>query len=102
MGHFGVTTVWNWVKVRFWKPELFKEVDNYVKNCVKCQEYSLKRPVYKFDGKSEISGVFSVWYLDYLGPFPLSNNGNVYVCCAINILTGFDIDAALAFIATAS
>ncbi len=63
MGHFGVTTGWNWVKVRFWKPELFKEVDNYVKSCVKCQEYSLKRPIYKFDGKSEISGVFNVWYL---------------------------------------
>jgi hypothetical protein len=51
-----------------------------------CQEYSLKRPVYKFDGKSEISGVFSLWYLDFLG---VSSDGNVYVCCAINALSGF-------------
>jgi hypothetical protein len=89
MGHFGIKTLWTWIKIRFWRPELFKECENYVKSCIKCQEYSLKRPIYKFNGQSGISGVFDTWYLDFLGPFPESSNGNVYICCAINALTGF-------------
>jgi hypothetical protein len=89
LGHFSVKVVWDWVRRRFYRHKLYSEVENYVKSCIPCQEFDLSRPGYKFDGQSEISGFSSVWGLDFLGPFPESQKGFTYICCMINVLTGF-------------
>lgn len=89
LGHFSVDTIWTWVRERYWRKNLYREVENYVRSCLSCQEFRTKRPLYKFDGKSGISGIFGEWGIDFLGPFPVSEEGNSYVCCMVNILTGF-------------
>ncbi|OMJ07469.1 hypothetical protein AYI69_g11447, partial [Smittium culicis] len=56
---------------------------------MECQKYLMVKPAYKFDGKSEVSEIFSVWQIDFLGPFPLSRQGNRYVIVALEALTGY-------------
>ncbi|OMJ13512.1 Transposon Ty3-G Gag-Pol polyprotein [Smittium culicis] len=89
LGHFAVNTVWDWVRARYWRPYLHREVQHYISPCVQCQKYTMVKPSYKFNGQSQISGVFNRWATDFLGPFPLSSKGNVYICCYIESLSRF-------------
>jgi hypothetical protein len=74
---------------------MYEETKNYCESCAPCQKFSLVRPAYKFDGKSSISGIFSEWGCDFLGPFPVSVNENRYICCFIEKATGFPFAKAV-------
>ncbi|EPZ31497.1 hypothetical protein O9G_005452, partial [Rozella allomycis CSF55] len=89
LGHFSFQTIWSWIKVRFWRPHLFAEVKHFVFSCVQCQRFLMVKPQYSFDGRSSISGLFHCWQLDYLGPFPVSENGNRYVLSFVEVLSGY-------------
>jgi hypothetical protein len=84
-----IISVWGWIRNRYWKKALKNDVENYIKSCLVCQEYQLKRPVYKFDGTSRFTGIFTVWAIDHLEPFLRSEGGNVYVLCVVAEFTGF-------------
>jgi hypothetical protein len=58
MRHFGLKSIWEWIRKKFWRPQLYAEVKSYVVSCKSCQEYMFFRPVYRFDGCSVISGLF--------------------------------------------
>ncbi|EPZ31395.1 Integrase, catalytic core domain-containing protein [Rozella allomycis CSF55] len=53
------------------------------------------KPQYSFDGRSSISGLFHVWQFDYLGPFPVSENGNRYVLNFVEVLSGYPFAKAV-------
>ena len=90
-GHFAFDTVWNWIKSRFWRKHLYSEVQHYVKSCESCQLFSLRRPQYKFDGTGSISGMFDKWCFDFLGPFPESDSGLIYLCVGIEAASNFPV-----------
>jgi RNase H-like domain found in reverse transcriptase/Reverse transcriptase (RNA-dependent DNA polymerase)/Integrase zinc binding domain/Integrase core domain/Zinc knuckle/Aspartyl protease len=91
LGHVGFERLWNWVRVRMWRPHLYREVEHFVASCHVCQQFSLVRPAYKFDGQSAISGLFHEWCFDFLGPFPTSKEGARYLLVGVERLTGFPV-----------
>ncbi|KAI3660863.1 hypothetical protein MP638_006620 [Amoeboaphelidium occidentale] len=54
LGHFGFTSVWDWVRERFWARSLYRDVKQLISSCVECQSYSFRRPLYQFTGQSKI------------------------------------------------
>jgi hypothetical protein len=52
-------------------------------------------PKYKFDGQSQISGLFDTWSMDFLGPFPRSEVGNSYILTKIEHLSGAPVLTAV-------
>ena len=36
LGHFEDKTIWEWFKIRYWRPNMFQEIKAYVSSC---QEY---------------------------------------------------------------
>ncbi|OLY80703.1 Pro-Pol polyprotein [Smittium mucronatum] len=89
LGHPRFETTYEWVKERFWRPFLYKEVKHYTKSCLKCQMFQVRKPKYEFSGQSTISGIFDVWSMDFMGPFEVSAQGNRYILSAIEHLSGF-------------
>ena len=90
-GHFAVKSLFDILSKVYYRPRLYEEIKGYVDSCQVCQEYSLKRPSYKFSGESAISGSLMEWMLDYLGPFPVSISGNRHLFVAINVLTCYPL-----------
>ncbi|OLY81467.1 Transposon Ty3-G Gag-Pol polyprotein [Smittium mucronatum] len=90
-GHFEAKAVYNWLREKVWRPFLYKEISEYVKSCIECQKFDLRKPKYKFSGRSGISSIFEKWSADILGPFPMSEEGNTYISCFIEHLTRFPI-----------
>ncbi|OMJ14717.1 Transposon Tf2-8 polyprotein [Smittium culicis] len=91
MGHFAVETIWNIVSEQYWRPKMYSEVSNYIKSCYSCQKFFLGRPSYKFGGQTSISGLFDTWYLDFLGPLPMSKNGNQYILVGVESLSKYPV-----------
>ncbi|OMJ16910.1 Retrovirus-related Pol polyprotein from transposon [Smittium culicis] len=91
LGHFGVHAVWTWIKNRYTYPNLYKEIQNYIRSCEKCQDFNLKKPSYRFFGESEISRLFHRWSFDFSGPFPRSETGNRYLFVRVEAFTGYPI-----------
>lgn len=83
MGHFGIDTLWNFVRTRYWKPFLYRDCKRYVQSCDTCQRYQYAKPKYAFDGKSAQSGLFRSLLVDYAGPFPKTTSGHTYILFAI-------------------
>jgi hypothetical protein len=77
------------MRKKFWRPQLYSEVKSYVLSCKSCQEYMLFRPVYRFDGCSAISGLFKTLFMDFVGPFPISNSGYQYIFVIVEQLSRF-------------
>jgi hypothetical protein len=91
LGHFGFKTIWDWIRVRYWRPKLYFEVKHYVMSCTECQQFAFVRPSYKFDGSSNISGIFDRWVIDFVGPFPESKNGYSYCFVLVEAMTGWPL-----------
>jgi hypothetical protein len=102
LGHFGFKIVAKWLFPKFWRPHMGNEIKEYLRSCHGCQTYDLRKPVYKFNGKSEISGLFHICSIDYLGPFPTSDKGNCYILNCIEHLSRFFFGMATADTTTLS
>ncbi|OMJ28611.1 Pro-Pol polyprotein [Smittium culicis] len=88
-GHFAFETIYGYLKSKYWRPQLFNETKHYAKSCYECQSFLLRRPKYKFDGRSGISGIFQSIQIDHLGPLPESKSGKRYILVCIERLTGY-------------
>ncbi|OMJ21150.1 Transposon Tf2-11 polyprotein [Smittium culicis] len=89
MGHFSHETIYGFIKGKYWRPRLSTEVKEFCRSCYECQMFVLRRPRYKFDGRSQISGIFSSVQIDFLGPLPESESGKRYVFVCVERLTGY-------------
>ncbi|OMJ09534.1 Retrovirus-related Pol polyprotein from transposon [Smittium culicis] len=89
LGHYSSKRIYDFVKTKYWRPKLYLEIQHYAKSCFEYQSFLLTRPLYRFDGRSSISGIFNKWFFDYLGPFPVSNSRKKYVLVAIEQFSGY-------------
>ncbi|OMJ26911.1 Pro-Pol polyprotein [Smittium culicis] len=88
-GHFAFESVYGYLKGKYWRPRLLSEVKHYVQSCSPCQKYLLRRPRYKLDGRSGISGIFSVIQMDHLGPLPESKSWKKHILVCVDRLSGY-------------
>ena len=72
---------------------MYKNVINYVKSCDWCQK-AFPIPNYKTTLRLPILSLFSVFSIDFSGPFPGTSSGNRFVVVGVEHLTGWPIAIA--------
>ena len=87
-GHLGVDKTVHKLKQRFYWPSHFRDVENWCKTCHSC--VTRKTPAPKSRGA--LSGIPSgspmqLIFVDIVGPFPESNDGNKYILVVVDQFT---------------
>lgn len=89
MGHAGIDRAYATAKLRYYWPNMFKDISEHVSQCVLCKERSLRiqnRPLQK----TEIPPYpFCKIAVDTSGPYELSHSGNRYVIAFIDLYSGW-------------
>ncbi|CEP12513.1 hypothetical protein [Parasitella parasitica] len=89
-GHFGVNATWRRLYERFWWPSAYNDVQLYIKTCQLCQLYSSSPPTLPH-GHIPINYLFQQYSLDFIGPFPVSNNNNKFILMAVENFSNWPI-----------
>jgi hypothetical protein len=74
------------IKKRFYWPQMFEDIKNYVQSCDSCQKRgraSRIEPLHPIP----IGQPFHRIGIDYVGPLPVSSKGNKYIIVAMDYLT---------------
>ena len=85
-GHFSTEAMFNKIRDRYYWPQLYEDIRTYVKTCDNCQRRgrnNKRNPLHPIP-------VYSPFYqigIDFVGPLPLTSNGNKYIIVAMDYLT---------------
>ena len=85
-GHFAVDIMFDKIKSRYYWPQMYENIREYVKFCDSCQwrgKYKQNEPLHPIP-------VHSPFYqigIDFVGPLPKTKNGNKYIITAMDYLT---------------
>src|SRR5438034_5843859 len=84
--HFGIKATYEKTKERYYWKGLKEDVEIYVKSCDKCQRRE------KPKGKNELHPIevkepFYMIGVDFVGPLPITENGNRYIIVAMDYFT---------------
>lgn len=84
IGHVGLAKVILNLNKIYWFPKMREKVESYIKNCLKCIEFtppSGKREGYLHNiPKGNLS--FYTCYIDYYGPLEKTSKDHKYICRA--------------------
>jgi len=87
--HLGVDKTYDAIKSKYFWPRLYKELSEYINNCVTCQQQSSfnSKPLLQ---ETDISPFpFAKIAVDLSGPYPTSLSGNRYIISFIDIYSGY-------------
>ena len=85
-GHLGIEKVFEKIRENYYWPQMFEDIRNYIKGCDSCQrrgkpsKKTLLHPI-------PVGKPFEKIGIDFVGPLPLTNNGNKYIIVATDYLT---------------
>jgi hypothetical protein len=85
-GHFSVEETYRRIKMRYYWPQMFIDVRNYVKSCDECQKRGKNKrtePLHPI----KIGQPFDRVGMDIVGPLPKTKKGNTYIVVATDYLT---------------
>ena len=88
-GHMGVQKTFDSIRRKYYWPNLFKELNDFVTACVVCQTRSLqkvKQPLQETDIPPYPMAKIS---LDLSGPYPTSMSGNRYIIAFVDWFSGW-------------
>ena len=88
-GHMGVQKTFDSIRAKYYWPNLFKELHNYVSECTVCQTRSLQKisqPLQETDIPPYPMAKLS---LDLSGPYPTTLSGNKYIIAFVDWLSGW-------------
>jgi transposase InsO family protein len=88
-GHVGTDLTYNTIKQKYYWPNMYKELLNYVSSCITCQTRNLtkiKAPLQETDIPPY---AFAKIALDVSGPYPTSLSGNKYIVSFIDLYSGY-------------
>jgi hypothetical protein len=94
LAHFGEKSTYDIVSNCAWWPGIQKDAVDYVKSCDACQQQARL-------GKASdpisipVARLFERISLDYIGPLPITEAGNVYIIVAMEALTRWPIARAV-------
>ena len=89
-GHHGFDKTYNRINNRFYFPNMRKIIKKYVESCKDC--LTKKRPSgkpYGFMQTTQICRPTEKWFIDFLGPFPVSHSGDRYVLVCVDSFTRY-------------
>lgn len=93
-GHYGINTVMERLKTRYWWPDFRSMAEEYIKSCYPCQLFSKNHNVRKPINPIVVSGMFELWGMDFIGPLPVSGQGNRYILVATEYFTRWPVAKA--------
>lgn len=88
-GHMGVQKTFDSIRLKYYWPNLFKEINKYVTECITCQTRSLqkiKQPLQETDVPPYPMAKLS---LDLSGPYPTTMSGNKYIIAFVDWYSGW-------------
>lgn len=87
-GHLGVHKTHDKLRMRYYWPNMFATVEDFLKNCQECQS---RKPTTQTNvGMLQPIVVTEPWHtvgLDLVGPLPKTHNGNIYILCFTDYFT---------------
>ncbi|OMJ10541.1 hypothetical protein AYI69_g10201 [Smittium culicis] len=66
-----------------------ESIKEYCRTRVPCQLCSYRKPLYRFNGSSDISRMFHCWSFDFLGHFHATSNNLIYLLVCVEALSGY-------------
>src|ERR1043166_179019 len=94
-GHLGARKTWNKIRQRYFWPNMFKDIENYVKSCYNCQMQAVHRPIPREMFPIEPTGLWDRVGIDIIGPLELTTLGNRYIITAIDYFSRWPEAAAV-------
>ena len=84
-GYFSIDIMFDKIKSRYYWPQMYENIQEYVKSCDSCQ----RRGKYRRNEPLHPIPVHSPFYqigIDFVGPLPRTKDGNKYIITVINYL----------------
>ena len=88
-GHMGVDKTYDSVKLKYYWPNMYKELHNYISSCVTCQKRSAQKSKPPLQETDIPPYAFAKIGLDLSGPYPTSLSGNKYIISFIDLYSGY-------------
>ena len=90
----GIDKTFDALTLMYYWPNMYKELNEYVNNCVTCQTRSLKKPTLQETNIPPYP--FAKIGLDLSGPYPKSLSGNRYIIGFVDWYSGWCITTSVA------
>lgn len=92
-GHTGITRSLEFLKRYVWFPSMKHIITKYIKSCPEClyNQRGIDENRYILHVPTKEPIPFYTVHLDYLGPFPKSSKGNMYILGMVDAFTKFII-----------
>jgi hypothetical protein len=88
--HPGVKKTYELLPLNYWRPDMYRSIEDYVKNCDSCQRRKGDREFIAPLGKlEETSTHFQFTSLDVTGQYPMTTRKNTYLLTLINHFTRY-------------
>ncbi|GES76605.1 putative integrase core domain protein [Rhizophagus clarus] len=84
--HFAVDTMFNKIKDRYYWPQMYENIREYVRSCDSCQRRG-KSKANQLLHPIAVHGPFYQVGIDFVGPLPITPNGNRYIIVAMDYMT---------------
>lgn len=88
-GHLGVDKTYDTIKQKYYWPNMYKELLNYVSSCVDCQTRNLQKIRPPLQETDIPPYPFAKVGVDISGPYPTSLSGNKYILSFIDLFSGY-------------
>ena len=88
-GHLGIDRVFDSLRLKYYWPNMYKDLYDYVNNCVTCKTISLKKIKPPLQDTDIPPYPFAKIGLDLSGPYPKSLAGNKYIIGFVDWYSGW-------------
>ena len=88
-GHMGIDKTFDAIRQKYFWPNLYKMLYEYVSNCVSCQERSMKKIKPPLQETDIPPYPFAKIGIDLSGPYPTTPSGNKYIIGFIDLCSGW-------------
>ena len=85
-GHFATDAMFNKIRNRYYWPQLYEDIRRYVRTCDSCQRRGRNKKLHELHPIPVHSPFYQIG-IDFVGPLPLTSNGNKYIIVAMDYLT---------------
>ncbi|CAC5399405.1 unnamed protein product [Mytilus coruscus] len=87
--HLGVDKTYDAIKIKYFWPNLYKELHEYVNSCIICQQRSSYNAKPLLQETDIPPFPFAKVAVDLSGPYPTSLSGNKYIISFVDIYSGY-------------
>jgi len=85
-GHFSIEIMFNKIRTRYYWPQMYEAIREYVRNCDQCQRRGKPRTQQLLHPIPTHAPFYQIG-IDFVGPLPRTQKGNRYIIVAMDYLT---------------